>query len=46
MAGNCGSTPGCSPADVAQEVVVVSGKGRKLLHQLLLSLEEMFDTGK
>lgn len=46
VARNCGSTPGGSPADVAQEVVVVSWKARKLLHQLLLSLEEIVGTGK
>lgn len=33
-------------ADVAQEVVVVTGENGKLLLQLLLSLEENFDTGK
>lgn len=33
-----------APADVAQEAVVVTGKDGKLLHQLLLSLEEIVDT--
>lgn len=46
VAGGWGSTPGGSPADVAQETVVVTGQDGKLLHQLLLSLGRELDTSK
>lgn len=42
MAGNCGSTPGDSPADVAQETIVVPRKDGQLLRQFLLSLGREF----
>lgn len=46
VAGGWGSTPGGSPADVAQETVVIPGQDGKLLHQLLLSLGRELDTSK
>lgn len=46
VAGGWVSTPGGSPADVAQETVVVTGQDGKLLHQLLLSLGRELDTSK
>lgn len=41
-----GQHTGSSPANVAQETVVVPGQDGKLLHQLLLSLGRELDTSK